>query len=95
MLQDPNQAEKKDDKASTGGMSSLDFNFLGDFENGTDTLEGTTEPAEEGTSTLEPPSAFMEMLPEEEWEVHHRDHENRTGCKMDIVAFMEEVWTAV
>ena len=24
-------------------------------------VEGTTEPAEEGTSTLEPPSAFMEM----------------------------------
>ena len=42
-------------------MSSLDFNFLSDFENGTDTLEATTEPADEGTSTLEPPSAFMEM----------------------------------
>ena len=33
-------------------------------------------------------------MPEEEWEVHHRDHENR-GCKMDRVAFMEEVWTVV
>ena len=96
----------------------------------------STEPAEEGTSTLEPPSAFMEMnrnlpessspgnskdneqgllmesprrsriegaarvpflgtLPEEDWEVHHRDHENRTGCRMDRVAFMEEVWTVV
>ena len=42
-------------------MSSLGFNFLIDFEKVTDTLEGTTEPAEEGTSTLEPPSAFMEM----------------------------------
>ena len=29
----PDQAEKEDDKASTGGMSSLDFNFLNDFEN--------------------------------------------------------------
>ena len=28
MQQDPDQAEKEDDKASTGGMSSLDFNFL-------------------------------------------------------------------
>ena len=96
----------------------------------------TAEPADEGTSTLEPPSAFTEMkrnlpessspgnskdneqsflmesprrrriegaarepflgtLPEEEWEVHHRDHENRTGCKLDKVAFMEEVWTVV
>ena len=96
----------------------------------------TNEPADEGISTLEPPSAFMEMkrnlpessspgnsrnneqrilmeshrrrriegsarvpflgtLPEEEWEVHHRDHENRTGCKLDRVAFMEEVWTVV
>ena len=136
MQQDPDQAEKEDDKASTGGMSSLDFNFLSDYENGTNTLEGTTEPADEGTSTLEPPSAFIEMnqnllesssrsnsknaekkplmesprrrrkeslarvpllrtLPEEEWEVHHRDHEKRTGCNMDRVAFMEEVWTVV
>ena len=37
----------------------------------------------------------MGTLPEEEWEVHHRDHENRTGCRMDRVAFMEEVWTVV
>ena len=134
MQQDPDQAEKEDDKASTGEMSSLDFNFLSNLENGTGTLEGTTEPAEEGNSTLELPSAFMEMnrnllessspsnsknaenffkiastrrrriegtarihflktLPEEECEVHHRDHENRTGCNMDKVAFMEEVWT--
>ena len=61
MQHDPDQAEKEDDKASTGGTSSLDFNFLSDFENSTDTLEATTEPADEGTSTLEPPSAFMEM----------------------------------
>ena len=59
MQQDPDQAEKEDDKASTGGMSSLVFNFLSDFENGTDTLEAMTELADEGTSTLEPPSAFM------------------------------------
>ena len=37
----------------------------------------------------------MGTLPEEDWEVHHRDHENRTGCKLDKVAFMEEVWTVV
>ena len=96
----------------------------------------TNEPADEGISTLEPPSDFMEMkrnlpessspgnsrnieqrilmesprrrriegssrvpflgtLPEEEWEVHHRDHENRTVCRLDRVAFMEEVWTVV
>ena len=106
-----------------------------DLENNADTFE-TTEPADEGISTLEPPSAFMEMkrhlpessspgnsrnndqrilmesprrrrieasarvpflgtLPEEEWEVHHQDHESRTGCKLDRVAFMEEVWTVV
>ena len=133
MQQDPDQAEKEDDKASTGGMSSLDFNLFSDFEYGTDTLKATTD---EGTSTLEPPSAFMRTnrnlpersspsnsinteqkllmesprrrridgtarvpflgtLPEEEWEVHHRDHENRTGYRMDRVAFMEEVWTVV
>ena len=38
---------------------------------------------------------FLGTLPGEEWEVHHRDHENRTGCKMDRVAFMEELWTVV
>ena len=118
MQQDPDQAGKQDDKASTGGVSSLDFeNFLSDFENGMDALEATTEPPDEGASTLEPPSAFMATngrlpesgslsnskdieqkllmesprrrrikgaarpsqpflgtLPEEEWEVHHRDH---------------------
>ena len=135
MQQDASQAGGEDDRASTGGASSLDFNIFSDLENDADTLE-TTEPADEGLSTLEPPSAFMEMkrnlpeisspgnsrnndqrilmesprrrrvgasarvpflgtLPEEEWEVHHRDHESRTGCKLDRVAFMEEVWTVV
>ena len=60
MRQGPDQAGKEDDKASTGGVSSVDFEiFLSDFENGMDALEATTEPADEGTSTLEPPSAFM------------------------------------
>ena len=135
MQEDPDQAEKDDDKASTGGISSLDFNLFSDFENNADALE-TTEPANEGTSTLEPPSAFAEMkrnlsesscpgnckdneqrllmesprrrriegaarvpflgtLPEEEREVHHRDHENRTGCRLDRLVFMEAVWTVV
>ena len=132
MQQGNDQADREDDKASTGGISSLDFNFLSDFENNSDTLEAA-EPADEGMSTLKPPSAFMEMkrnlpessasgnskdneqrllmesprrrriegaarvpflgtLPEEEWEVHHRDHESRTECKLDRVAFMEQVW---
>ena len=60
MQRDTDQADREDDKASTGGISSLDFNFLSDFENNADTLEAA-EPADEGTSTLEPPSAFMEM----------------------------------
>ena len=67
MQQDPDQVGKDDDKASTCGMSSLDFNFLGDFEIGTETLEGTTEPAEDETSTLESPSDFIDLsrnLPE-------------------------------
>ena len=126
------QAGGEDDRASTGGTSSLDFNIFSDLENNAE----TTEPADEGISTLEPPSAFMKMkrnlpessspgnsrnndqrilmeshrrrrieasarvpflgtLPEEEWEVHHRDHESRTRCKLDRVAFMEEVWTVV
>ena len=45
----------------------------------------------EGTARV----PFFGTLPGEEWEVHHRDHENRTGCRMDRVAFMEEVWTVV
>ena len=38
---------------------------------------------------------FLGALPKEEWEVHHRDHGSRTGCKLDRVAFMEEVWTVI
>ena len=38
---------------------------------------------------------FLGTLPEEEWEVHHREHESRTGCRLDRVAFMEENWTVV
>ena len=94
-------------------------------------METTTETLDEGTSTLEPPSAFMGtnrnlpesscsrncknakqkllmdsprrgliegtvrlpffgMLPEDEWEKHHRDHEKRTGCRMDRVAVIKE-----
>ena len=49
------QAGVEDDRASTGGTSSLDFNIFSDLENNVDTLE-TTE-LDEGTSTLEPPSA--------------------------------------
>ena len=135
MQQDANQASGENDRSSTRGVSSLDFNIVSDLENNADTLE-TTEPADEGISTLEPPSAFMEMkrnlpessspgnsrkneqrilmesprrrriegsarvpflgtMPEEEWEVHQRDHESRTGCRLDRVAFMEEVWTVV
>ena len=37
----------------------------------------------------------MGTLPEEEREVHHRYHENRTGYRLDRVAFREEVWTVV
>ena len=96
----------------------------------------TTESPNEGTSTLEPPSAFLEMnrnlpessspgnskdneqtllmesprrrriegaarvpflrtLPEVDREVHHRDHESRTECRLDRVAFMDEVWTVI
>ena len=38
---------------------------------------------------------FSGTLPEEELDVQHRDHESRTRCSMDRVAFMEEVWTVV
>ena len=31
MQQDPDQAEKEDKKASTGGVSSLDLNFFSNF----------------------------------------------------------------
>ena len=136
MQQYTDRAGKDGVRASTGGISSLDFTFLDDFDMRTETLEGTTEPAEEETSTLEPPSAFMDISrtlpessspgkfkttetklllesprrrriegtvrvpflgtsPEEEWEIHQRGHESRTGCNMDRVAFIEEVWMVV
>ena len=79
MKQDTDQADKEDDKASTGGVSSLDFNFLSDFENIVDTLEAT-EPANEGTSTLEPPSDSMEMkrnLPESSFPGNSKENEQR------------------
>ena len=52
-----------------------------------DELEKTGRELDEMTKTM--------LSIEEESEVHHRDHENRTGCRMDRVAFMEEVWTVV
>ena len=62
MDQDPDQAQKNDDKAQVGGASSLEFNFLDDDE--PETVGGTTEPAEDKTSTLEleSPSAFMKTI---------------------------------
>ena len=79
MQQGNDQADREDDKASTGGISGLDFNFLSDFENNADTLEAA-EPADEGSSTLEPPSAFMEMkrnLPESSSPENSKDNEQR------------------
>ena len=79
MQQVPDQTEKEDDKAWTGGISSLDFNFLGEFENNSDALEAT-DPANEGTSTVEPPSAFVEMnrdLPESSSPGNYKDSDQR------------------
>ena len=61
MEQDPDPAGRDDGSASVGGASSLNFNLLDDDEVGTETLAGTTEPAEDEISTLEPPSAFMDI----------------------------------
>ena len=79
MQEDPDQVEKEDDKASTEGVSSLDFNFLSEFENNVDMLEAT-EPANEGTSTLDPPSDFVELnrnLPESSSPGNSKDNEQR------------------
>ena len=72
------QAGGEDDRASIGGTSSLDFNIFSDLENNADTLE-TTE-LDEVTSTLEPPSAFMEMkrnLPESSSPGNSRNNDQR------------------
>ena len=77
MQQATEQADREDDKASTGGIFSLDFNFLSDFGNNANTFEAT-EPADEGISTLEPPSAFTEKkreLPESSSPVNSKDNE--------------------
>ena len=134
MQQGNDQADSEDDKASTGGKSSLDFNFLGTLRimrirwkrlsqqtkalrhetsvglygnetefageqlsgqfkrKRTKTPHGITEEKKNRSPCQRP---ILGTLPEEEWQVHHRDHENRTGCKLDRVAFMEEVWTVV
>ena len=67
MKQNHDQAGKDDDKVSTVGVSRLDVIFLDDYEVETETLAGTTEAPEDETSTLEPPSTFMNLsrdLPE-------------------------------
>ena len=67
MEQNPDQVGSDDDKTAVGGASSLCFNFWDEDEEGREALAGTTEPAEDETSTLEPPSAFMntaQKLPE-------------------------------
>ena len=79
MQQEPDRAEKEEDKASTGGVSNLDFNFLSDFESGADAL-GMTEPADEGTSTLEPRHALWKKnrnLPESGSPSNSKDTEQR------------------
>ena len=134
MQQDASQAGGEDDRASTGRVSSLDFNNFSDLGNNADTLE-TTEPADESISTLEP-SAFMEMkrnlpessspgnsrnneqiilmesprrrriegsarvpflgtLPEEEWEVHLRDHVGQSGVHGRSLDSSSELWDPV
>ena len=60
MEQGPDQAGKDDVKGSVGGVSSLYFNLLDEEE--AETVMETTEPAEDRTSTLEPPLAHK--LPE-------------------------------
>ena len=47
MEQVPDQAGRDDDKASVGGVFSLDFIFLVDVEVGTELLAGTTKSAED------------------------------------------------
>ena len=48
MEQDPDQEGNDDDKASVGGASCLNFSFVDEDE--TETVAGTTEPAEDETS---------------------------------------------
>ena len=79
MQQDASQAGGEDVRASTGGVSSLEFNIFSDLENNADMLEAT-EPADEGISTLEPTSAFAEKkrnLPESCSRGNSRNNEQR------------------
>ena len=59
MEQDPGQARLDDNKASVVSASSMNLNFLEENEEGTETLVGTAEPAEDETSKLTHSSAFM------------------------------------
>ena len=49
----------------------------------------------ESSSPSNSKNAEKKLLMESPWEVHPRDHENKTGCNTDKVAFMEEVWLVV
>ena len=67
MEQEADKSERDDHKASVGGVSSRDLSFLDDDKEGIETLAGTTEPAEDEYSTLEPPADLMNIthnLPE-------------------------------
>ena len=59
MEQNPDQVVRDDDETSVSGAFSRDFNFLDEDKEGTGTSAGTTELAQDETSTLEIPSAFM------------------------------------
>ena len=76
---------ERGNKVSTGGMSSLDFIFLNDFQNGTDTLEAMTEPADEGNSTLEPPSPLgtSRYLPESSSPSNSKNTEQKLKLLME------------
>ena len=71
--QGPEQAAKDDGKASVGGVSSVDVSFLDEDE----TVAGTTEPADNETSTMEPLS-FMTAA--------HNLPENSSHGKNEITA---------
>ena len=94
MQQDPDQTEKGKDVGLRGKNRNLpESSSPSNSKNAEKKLlmESPRRRRVEGTARV----PLLGTLPEEEREVHHRDHKNRTGCSMDRVAFMEEIWTVV
>ena len=70
-------------------------NFLESSSSGKNkfhTEKHSTESQHRGKKEVAARVSFLGTLPKEEWKVLHPNLEIKTGCGMNRVAFLEEVW---